>query len=568
METSYPTHAREDTRLEKLLALAYYGFGLAHYVPEVLACLYVFRNRITPPTWWWVGLGAAAALTFLAASTERIGILRRSPSLRMVSQVAVITALTLLLCSLFLTLIPRNYSLKIHGSPTIARPLAVKLAKEYLKNHVKLKGEPTAASDGDAFIVKALMWNNNPISIEIKASSNWQGYEDLAEDKCDIAMTSKRMPRDLNSMTEDDRKDLHKQEAVEELQDLWAPATEVVIGIDGMVVVANKELLTELAGNQMSKHDLHDIFLGQRKQYRPWLPPRESKEFMSEFLERFTDPRSDGPDPLRSHDLNFVSNSAEICRTVSENNRAIAIAPLHDVQACPENWLGISPPEHRVSQATLRDVQSEEYPLTERLYLYTSKKKAKDIDDVKKFLSISAQESEGPEAARGAFVVERFWDRVADSSAPDYAALANDARRYSLDFRFDPDGELEPKAKQDLDGFKSFIQLEGRGGDSFLVVGFAKREAPPGALIPNAADNSCGTSLAMADKVGEWLRDRNIKVERVVGFGDLLPLGFEGDSDSAFRSNRVEIWKASKPDYAGAWTCAPNTAGVVLGMQK
>lgn len=134
--------------------------------------------------------------------------------------------------------------LRLHGSNTIGSKLAPKLAEEFLKaqgaQDVQVIQHENPA---EKTVVGTLRGQSKPSAIQIAAHGSGTAFEGLEAGKADIGMASRRI------------KDKEKQ-ALVSLGDMTSRASEHVVGLDGLAIIANSGSPVEA----LTADQIRDIF--------------------------------------------------------------------------------------------------------------------------------------------------------------------------------------------------------------------------------------------------------------------------------------------------------------------
>src|SRR5271165_3692897 len=134
--------------------------------------------------------------------------------------------------------------LRLHGSNTIGAQLAPALAQAYLRQQgaQDVKTIPGAA---DEVSVQGTI-SGSPKAIEIAAHGSATAFTDLAAGKCDIGMASRQIkPGETASLSS--------------LGDKTSPASEHVLGLDGVTVIVHRANPV----STLSNSQLGSIFSGE-----------------------------------------------------------------------------------------------------------------------------------------------------------------------------------------------------------------------------------------------------------------------------------------------------------------
>lgn len=200
-------------------------------------------------------------------------------------------------------------------------------------------------------------------------------------------------------------------------------------------------------------------------------------------------------------------------------------------------------------EPSLFNIESETYPLWSRLVLYTT---SKATPAVRAFLNF-AQSSKAQRilrerglsnltpsiAEKGEVKLDRaLAAKIADASSKflDVAAgFVAAAARMTVTFRFEPGSEqLDSRAVADIDRLADFVKSGALGGRRLALVGYAESS---GNFTADVAQ-----SKARAVAVSEALQKKGLTIERLFGFGPLLPADCDRSPGSQQRNRRVEVW--------------------------
>ena len=207
------------------------------------------------------------------------------------------------------------------------------------------------------------------------------------------------------------------------------------------------------------------------------------------------------------------------------------------------------------SKPTPFNVKSEEYPLSRRLYLYTTNKagtqalKLLDFalsDEAQGIVAENGYVEQSPDYLDFAQQTERLAGAVdvpdADFNLNEMRLLMADirgARRLSTTFRFNLNSvQLDEKAQQDIKRLASLITSSLEGKEIFLI-GFGDASGPydSGRIISINRANAVKTALLKAG-------GQNLDAAKIVtkGYSKLMPVACNDTVAGRQRNRRVEVW--------------------------
>ena len=141
-------------------------------------------------------------------------------------------------------------ALRLHGSNTIGKELVPALCEEFFKYEGATSVQRKPREKEDETDVEAVLpkVSSNPVTFEVQAHGSKMAFEDLAAGKCDICMASRQI-----------KEDEARRCTLAGLGDMFSPACQIVLGLDGVAVFVNKSNPI----NALTKQQLADIFSGR-----------------------------------------------------------------------------------------------------------------------------------------------------------------------------------------------------------------------------------------------------------------------------------------------------------------
>jgi glucose/mannose transport system substrate-binding protein len=252
----------------------------------------------------------------------------------------------------------RQVALRLHGSNTIGKELAPTLCEDFLKYQgaTSVQRKP-GVREGEVDI-EAVLPNesNEPVTFEIQPHGSSTGLRDLAAGNCDIGMSSRQM-----------RPDEAKQCAAAGLGDMYSPACENVLGLDGIAVVVHRNNPV----SALNKQQLADIFSGKTTDWSQvggtagpiyLYAPDENSGTLDTFKSLVL-----GPRPLSTRASRF-EDSAKLSDAVAIDPDGIGF--IGKSFARETKILAISATGGKPLLPNAFTVESGDYPVSRRLYLY------------------------------------------------------------------------------------------------------------------------------------------------------------------------------------------------------
>jgi glucose/mannose transport system substrate-binding protein len=248
--------------------------------------------------------------------------------------------------------------LRLHGSNTIGKELIPTLCEDFLKYQGATSVQLKPGSREDELEIEAVLpgESNDRVTFEIQAHGSATGFQDLANGRCDIAMSSRPI-----------KSDEAKKCAVAGLGNLSSSASENLVGLDGIAIVVNRNNPV----NSLTKQQLADIFTGKTTDWsqlggtpgRIYLyAPDENSGTLDTFNSLVL-----GSQQLSARASRFEDN-AKLADAVAADPNGIGFTG----QSFSRNTkvLGIADATGKPVLPTSLTVTTQSYPLSRRLYLY------------------------------------------------------------------------------------------------------------------------------------------------------------------------------------------------------
>lgn len=252
----------------------------------------------------------------------------------------------------------RNVALRLHGSNTIGKELALAVCEDFLKYEGATSVQRKPREKEDETDIEAILPNESagPLTFEVQAHGTKTAFEDLAAGKCDIGMASRQITSDEA-----------QQCALAGLGDMLSPACENVLGLDGIAVFVNRGNPI----NELTKQLIADIFSGKVTDWsqvgqRPGPINIYAPDDKSGTFDMFNSLVLGGS-PLSPRASRF-ENSAKLSDEVAADANGIGFAGMAFVRGSKP--LAVSEAGTRPLLPTPFTVATGDYPLSRRLFLY------------------------------------------------------------------------------------------------------------------------------------------------------------------------------------------------------
>ncbi len=423
---------------------------------------------------------------------------------------------------------PLDIILRLHGSNTIGSELAPNLATSYLKNI--LQASNIRIMQKEAPVEKIVVGDTaaGTVGIEIHAHGSSTSFKDLLQGACDVGMASRKI------------KDKEVAE-MRTLGDMAGPASEHILGLDGIAVIVNKgNPLRTLTIEQTSA-----IFSGK---VTDWAQVSDGR-MQGPITIYSRDDNSGTYDTFKGiilHDASLAAgaqryeSSPELADNVAKDRQAIGFIGLPYIRQAKA--LTISDQGTMPIFPNFFTVATEDYPLARRLYLYTPQQGAKP--QVRNFVDFALGATGQQVVNETGFIDLAIRTFVAGFDTQElevqdkgvfqrYVVTIQDKKRLSLNFRFRTNStELDNRALRDLDRIVDFLRTQ--PVEHILLVGFAD----------NQGDYHYNTTLALdrGKTVRDELRSRGIPISEMLSASEEMPVASNQSSRGREMNRRVEVW--------------------------
>ena len=413
-------------------------------------------------------------------------------------------------------------ALRIQGSNTIGAALGPALVKG-LMEHQGLQAvriEPAQGTNEQRVTGKTRQ--GKAVSIEVAAHGSSTGFMALKKATADLAASSR-------PIKDSELVDL------EPLGDLKSPEAEQVIAIDGLAIILNPRNPL----NTLNTEQLAQIFNGEISTWEALggiggpihLYARDDQSGTYDTFKELV-LRLRGK-PLGAGAKRFES-SEQLSDAVSQDPQGIGFIGLPYVRQAKAVAIvdGDSHPMLPLNSL----IATEDYPLSRRLFFYLP---PSGRNPWAKALVDFTQSSKGQAiVAANGFIAQQVQAIAVEPRASmpeDYQAIALDAQRLTVNFRFEEgSASLDNKARQDLQRVVAYLKSHDKLDKQVTLVGFgdAKNDPQRAALLSKLRAMAVRRELV---KNGVVLRD-------IRGFGAQMPVAANTADEGRIKNRRVEVW--------------------------
>jgi phosphate transport system substrate-binding protein len=412
--------------------------------------------------------------------------------------------------------------LRISGSNLMGDSLMPAMAEAFLK-YRGATGVHSVAGDhpGEKVVLGTLPRDLTVSAIVIDPHGTESAFTCMAERSCDIGMAERRISPEEASRLSPLSGDMYSSEQ------------EHVVGLDGIAVIVN-------AANPMNtlpEDRVRELFSGEMTNMATATSPIGpvtvyARDDTSAIWEMFSADVLEGR-PLAAG-AKRIDTASALADAVAGDPFGIGIVEFPFIRGTKP--IAVSDNGALPLLPTRLTVATEDYPLTRRLYLYTSGNSSNP--NARQFAAFALSEL-GQEVVRAAGFVGQNVEPLsaaAPVTAPEeYRQLTANARRLSVDFRFLADStQLDSKGLADMDRVYAAIQELRLNGEQLMLFGFSDRA--------DDHDRGQALSLELAKTVESQLAQKGISPSVVKGYGAALLVASSETAEGRRRNRRVEVW--------------------------
>ncbi len=417
--------------------------------------------------------------------------------------------------------------LRIHGSNTIGAKLVPALVEGFVKS---LGGNSLQWNTGSSHLEKyahfTLPDSMNSSVIEVFAHGSSFAFRDLGNNTCDIGMSSREIKNEEAILLQS-----------RGLGNMMSQSNEHILGLDGLAIIAHSSNpLRTLSIEQVGR-----IFSGEIVNWKTitgengtiTLYARDTNSgthetFQHLVLKRIRENHISG-------DARFFEDSDELAKSVSGDPSSIGF--LGFASAKDNKIIAISDDASDALYANFLTIGSEDYPLTRRLYLYTSSTPENSL--VKEFVRFALSDEGQRIVHANKFVDQNVRienNPVIPENAPaEYASFVKGAKRVSINFRFlKGKDRLDNKAVADFERLVEYMKEN--GNPQIKLIGFSDTEG--------TKEESDRLSRERAEIIAMEFKARGINVlqENIAGFGSQIAITSNRTPEGRMKNRRVEVW--------------------------
>ncbi|MDY0248895.1 MAG: phosphate ABC transporter substrate-binding/OmpA family protein [Pseudomonas sp.] len=414
-------------------------------------------------------------------------------------------------------------TLSIYGSNTIGARLAPALAEGFLQSqgfaYVHVQSNPETLQHTITAGTDPLQLR---VRIDIHAQGSSTGFSALHERSANIAASSRPI------------KD-QEVKLLNALGDMRNKHAEHVLAIDGLaIIVHNNSPVNALDANQIAA-----IFSGEINDWSMLgAPPGPiniyARDNNSGTWDTFKELILSPSDKTLSNNAKRFESSEKLSDTVSKDPHGIGFIGLPYVRQAKA--LAVSAGNAIAMQPSSDLIATEDYPLSRRLYLYSSEHEDNLL--AQNLLAFAHSDAGQRLVESNGFIsqiVSAMPVSVAEGMPQRYQQLAREAQRLSVNFRFkEGSSQLDNKAERDIERVLAYLRKHNKTENKLVLVGFGDSKSDP--------QRALLLSKLRAMAVRRQLHNKEIIFREIFGIGDAMPVANNLLDQGRIKNRRVELW--------------------------
>jgi phosphate transport system substrate-binding protein len=413
---------------------------------------------------------------------------------------------------------PENTILRLAGSNTLGAKLAPALVEAFFKDKGCTKVTRQTVETELIKVTCGLDGKDYLASISFKGSGT--AFTGLKDGSADIGMASRRAkPAEVASLTGQG--------------DLTSPANEHVVALDGVAIIVNPS-------NQVPRLSIaqaRSIFAGNISYFSlvdgPSIPINlYRRDDKSGTYDSFKSLVMDGT-PIASSAKAFEDSNALSSALTADRN---GIGFVGHTLAGDARIVPIGASGQQVLLPNRFTIQTEDYPLSRRLYFYTLSEAGNK--EVARFISFANSKAGQAVVDREKFIpleIVRNRAELPWGSSRGYQAVTAGTERLSVNFRFNSgSNQLDNRALADLDRVTEYLIRTSTKPNKLILIGFTDNVGDPALNVI--------LSKERAKSLANSLKTRGIIPGQITGFGAENPIASNDTLSGQQKNRRVEVW--------------------------
>jgi len=412
--------------------------------------------------------------------------------------------------------------LRIQGSNTIGARLGPALVKGLLEEQGLSAIRIEAGTVENEQKISGTTRDGRNVSIDVAAHGSGTGFIALADGSAELAASSRPI-KDSEAAS------------LQALGDLKSANAEQIIALDGLAII----LHPGNALSALSTVQLAQIFAGEITNWAQLGAPAGAitlyaRDDKSGTYDTFKELVLSANGKALAPGAKRFESSEKLSDLVSQDPNGIGFIGLPYIRQAKA--VAIASGDSQPMLPSLALIATEDYPLSRRLFLYNQPELNNPwARALVKFAHSPRGQAIVEQTGFIAQTVQAVKIAQTPNMPPQYQALAKDAQRLSVNFRFqEGSANLDNKALRDITRLMSYLNTQDKLHNKVVLVGFGDAKADP------ARAELLSKLRAMA--VRRELNKQGVIFRDIIGLGDELPVAANNADDGRIKNRRVEIW--------------------------
>ncbi len=412
--------------------------------------------------------------------------------------------------------------LRIHGSHAVDDELMPMLVVNYLKSRGATDIKYIGVNPHDNIIQAKLPDSRVPVAIEIESHETSTAFQELHEEKASIGIVGRPITESEVAVLLDRYGNLH------------SPAGEHIIGMDGLAVIVNRSNPVRA----LTMEQVAGLFSGGISDWSqvggsPGPVNIHAREERYGTWDTFKNLVLDRHNQRLANTHKRFSTDAELSDSVAADSGGIGFVRMPYIRSTKALSIADAASTEPIIP-TYFNVETEEYPLSRRIFMYTSPREHQRLIDEIVYFSASPEGQEVVKASE--FIPQIIYRKKPlplDHAISAYNEITADAERLSLNFHFLPGLiDLDTKGIQDIPRLAKFI--DAHSAKEILLIGFTDNQGKK--------ERNQQLSFKRAEVVAQRMREYGINNSTVKGLGESMPIADNNTEYGRNRNRRVEVW--------------------------
>ena len=412
-------------------------------------------------------------------------------------------------------------ALRLQGSNTIGAKLGPALVKGLFEEQGLLAIRLESSAENEQRVTGQTR-DGRIVRVDVAAHGSGTGFVALKDGSAELAASS-RPVKDSEALE------------LAGLGDLKSPQAEQVIAIDGLAIILHPDNpLGALRTEQLAQVFAGEITTWEALGSQGGTINLYARDDKSGTYDTFKELVLTANGRSLAASAQRFESSEQLSDAVSRDRHGIGFIGLPYIRQAKALAIAAGSSQPMAPSVTL--IATEDYPLSRRLFLYN---KPGEPNPWAQALVAFAHSPRGQAIVEQSGFIAQTVQAVRIEPNQEmparYQALARDAQRLSVNFRFqEGSAKLDNKAQRDVGRVLEYLNSQQKLKHEVVLVGFGDAKTDP------ARADLLSKLRAMA--VRRELAKGGVLFRDITGLGDELPVAANSGDSGRLKNRRVEVW--------------------------